>query len=460
MSTFRIWAMWRRIQYGLGFFSFWLLIGVFVYYFNFYQAPNCLDLAMNGKETGIDCGGGCNRICAVDVLPPQVVWAKSFEIAKGQYNAVAYIKNPNALAATPELRYTFQLLNNGNVISERKGVTILPPNDVYPIFEGRIFTSNSDLVTETRIILESAELWLPATVGRDQFRSLEKVLTRVDVSPRLDARIENTELSVAEDVEVVATIFSDKGEPMTASQTFVERIEPRSVTDVVFTWPQSISKVVRSCEIPTDVVLGIDLSGSMNNDGGQPPQPVTDALKAAAQFTGTLNSKDQVSVVTFASEAKSIQNFTSEHKSVSEKILGLKIEPTEEHGFTNTIAALQEAKSELDSDRHNPDARKVLVLLTDGLPTAKGDSDVTDLAIAEALLLQERNIEIYTIGLGLGVDRDFIQNVASSKENAYFAPTGTDLENIYKEITSSLCEIGPTKVDVYAKTKTNFAPLE
>ncbi len=460
MSIFRPWAMWRRIQYGLGFFSFWLLIGVGIYYMNFYQPPNCLDLKMNGGETGIDCGGGCNRICAVDVTPPQIVWAKSFEITKGQYNAVAYVKNPNLLAATPELRYTFQLFNNGKMITERKGVTILPPNDVYPIFEGRIYTDENEIVTETKIILENAELWLPATVGRDQFRSLEKVLTRVDTSPRLDARIENTELTAAEDVEVVATIFSDGGEPMTASQTFIENIEARSISDIVFTWPDSIAKVVRSCEVPTDVVMSIDLSGSMNNDGGTPAQPVTAALEAAAQFVGTLRAKDKVAVTTFATQAKLTDAFTNNHKAVADKIVNFKIEKSDETGFTNTLDALKISRVELESERHNPDARKVLVLLTDGLPTAKGDFDIISESLKEAKLLQEQNIEVYAIGLGAGVDKSFIQNVASGADKAYFAPTGADLTRIYKEITSALCEVGPTKVDVYAKTKTNFAPLE
>lgn len=460
MSTFRPWAVWRRIQYGLGFFSFWTLMGVFIYYANFYQPPSCFDLTMNGDETGIDCGGGCVRICASDVIPPQLVWTKSFEITKGQYNAVAYVENKNFKASTPELRYTFQLFNNDKLLTERSGTTILPPNDVYPIFEGRIFTDPEEVVTNTKIILEPANMWLPAEVGRDQFRSLEKVLTRIDTNPRLDAKIENTSVFEAENIEVVATLFSDGDEPVTASQTFVEDIPPRSTKDIVFTWPNSIAKVVRSCEIPTDVVLGIDLSGSMNNDGGIPPQPVTAALEAAGQFVGTLRTKDAVAVTTFATQAILTDPLSNNLNAVAEKVVALKIAPEEEQGFTNTVEALKVASAELNSERHNPDARRVLILLTDGLPTTKGDADVVAEAVAVAKSTQEQGIEIYTIGLGESVDKDFVRSVASDVTKAYFAPSGADLSRIYKEITSSLCEVGPTKIDVYAKTKTNFAPLE
>jgi hypothetical protein len=97
--------------------------------------------------------------------------------------------------------------------------------------------------------------------------------------------------------------------------------------------------------------------------------------------------------------------------------------------------------------------------LTDGLPTAKGDQDVIAAAEETARALDSDGIEIYAIGLGINVDMNFIRNVASSEANSYFAPTGADLARIYAEITSDLCEVGPTRIDIIAKTTTNFAPL-
>ena len=458
-KAFRWWAAWRRVQYGLGFFLVVFLVGVGVYFTQFYQPASCFDGVQNGGERGVDCGGACVRICAADVLPPRVVWADSFAITTGQYNAVAYIENPNQTAATPALTYTFELLNGGEVVAMREGTTILPPNSVYPVFEGRVFTDASAPVTETRLTLEPATLWQPASVGRDQFRSLDIALSNADVKPRLDVTLENTEITAAGDLEVVATIFNDRGEPVTASQTLVEEIAARSTRDIVFTWPNSIAKTVRSCVIPTDVALAIDLSGSMNNDGNEPPQPVTDALAAASQFVTALSEKDQAAVVTFASEAAVPMTLTNQHQMIAETIEALAIDPSEETGFTNTIAALEVAATELDSDRHNPDARRVLVLLTDGLPTAAGDTDVVLNTLRRAEALNATGIEIYAIGLGAQVDETFITGIATDADNAYFAPTGADLARIYAEITSALCESGPTKIDVIAKTKANFAPL-
>lgn len=458
-SNFRWWAFKRRTQYGFGFFTVWTLVGVLIYYANFYQPPSCFDQVMNGSERGVDCGGSCVQICAADVLPPQVVWVKSFKIVDGQYNAVAYIENANQSAATPRLDYTFQLVNEGGVVAERSGWTVLPPNSVYPIFEGKVYTTGEAEVTDTIITLQPSKLWLPASVGRDQFRSIDIKLTGADERPRLDVKLENTELLPAKDIEVVATVFNDAGDPVTASQTIVDEIAPRSTENIVFTWPNSIAKTVKSCVIPTDVAVAIDLSGSMNNDGGEPPEPVTSALAAAAEFVQALQEKDQVAVVTFATEAGVETELTHLHGAVANGILGLTIDPASETGYTNTVSALKAAQDELNSERHNTDARRVLVLLTDGLPTAADDEDVIAKAIAKARELSDDNIEVYAIGLGAGVDQQFITDITTDTTNAYFAPTADELKNIYAEITASLCTVGPTKIDVIAKTKTNFAPL-
>lgn len=150
---------------------------------------------------------------------------------------------------------------------------------------------------------------------------------------------------------------------------------------------------------------------------------------------------------------------TSSHGKTAEAVRRLSINPKEEAGFTNTVDALKLSNSILNSERHNGDARRVLVLLTDGLPTAEGDRDIVAETEMTAKAINENGVEIFAIGLGSGVDQNFIRSIASANANAYFAPTGADLNSIYTKITSSLCEAGPTKIDVVAKTETNFAPI-
>jgi len=105
----RPWAFWRRTQYVAGIMVFLSLVSLVVYAKYFYEPANCFDGLLNGDERGIDCGGGCVRICAIDVLPPKALWAQSFRVTDGQYNAVAYIENKNLLDLVQKLQHKLEI---------------------------------------------------------------------------------------------------------------------------------------------------------------------------------------------------------------------------------------------------------------------------------------------------------------------------------------------------------------
>lgn len=475
--SYRPWALWRRIQYGSGFAAFWVLIGISVYFLYFYTAASCFDLVMNANETGIDCGGGCVRICAADVLPPKVVWAESFKVVDGQYNAVAYLENRNEIAATPELKYTFTLLDNGVVIAERRGTTILPPGSTYPVFEGRISTRENKVPTETKLILEPAELWVPATEGRDQFRTTDIKLSSADYKPRLVAQVENTTLVGAQRVEVVATIFNQVGKAVAASQTYVDQIARQSKQEVVFTWPQPIAKSVRSCEVPSDVMIVLDRSGSMAADGGTPPEPLESAKKAAVLFTSLLQPADTFGFLSYATKPSSpIDQLLTNNSQVMKTAISNLTMGSDGTQYTNMGDAFKVVTSELTGVRHRQDARKVIVFLTDGDVTrpvnptmGKADREyAARYALAAAEAAKAQNVIIYTIGFGdflkapsseVARDTALIKNLASDPANYYEAPTIADLERVYKQIATSICEVGPARVEVLPKTAAGFTPL-
>lgn len=456
MRTTGTWALWRRMQYFGIFAVIILIIGGSLYLSFFYSAPSCTDGWQNGDEAGVDCGGVCARICPFQVTQPQVQWARSFEITDGQYNAVAYVENRNQDAATPELSYTFSLYDNQGLITERSGTTILPPDSVYPVFEGRIIT-NGRTPTRTFLEIEEPENWVAAPdAGPDQFTLVERTLTGADSEPRLDAVLRNNSLEEVAEVEVIATIFDKERNALTSSRTIVENFAPRSETDLVFTWPQAIAGTVRSCEIPTDVLMAIDLSGSMNDDGGTPPQPISTVRDAAERFITRLQSTDQAGVITFATDAMRVAGLSSDLGAVQQAISELSIAAEAETGSTNTGDAFIRAQEEFSSDRHDENARKVLVILTDGRATAPNE-DPEAHALREAANLKNTGVEIYAIGLGENVNFEFIQNLASDDTNAYQALATGDINRIYREITSSLCEDGPAIIEVIPKTDAGFA---
>jgi len=458
MAIERKWAFWRRVQYGTGFSVVCLSFLLLIYFSAFHTPASCFDGRTNGGEAGVDCGGACARICAFAVTPPVISWAQSFRVADGQYNAVAYIENRNQSAATPELPYTFVLYEGNDVIAERTGTTVLPPDSEYPVFEGRIAVGNR-VPTRTEIMLGDATMWLPASVGRNQFRVNSRELFDVDSRPRLEAIIENRELFESKEVEVVATIFDSRGNPLTVSRTFIDNFAARSTETAVFTWPEPIATTLRSCEVPTDIVAAIDLSGSMNNDADNPPEPISSVLAAAQSFVARLQTADQVGVVTFATEALVAEPLTSSLTKAATTISRLVIDPAEETGSTNTGDAILRATEELTSDRHNTAARKVLVLLTDGLATAP-DEAPEQYAHDAATAAKAAGVIVYTIGLGEQVNMDFVRQLATSPDNAYQAISRSQVDDIYSTITGNICEDGAAVIDIVPKTTASFSSLQ
>lgn len=106
-------------MYGAGVLVFLLVLATLVYALFLYDSPTCFDGDMNGAERGVDCGGACERICAMDVTAPRVLWAQSFEITSGLYNAVGYVENRNPVEGTKNLRYEFRLVDGAGARLQR-----------------------------------------------------------------------------------------------------------------------------------------------------------------------------------------------------------------------------------------------------------------------------------------------------------------------------------------------------
>lgn len=454
MIDTRPWAARRRFIILTFIWSFLAIVAATIFFVYFYQAPTCFDNEMNGKERAVDCGGDCVRICAMDVMKPAVLWAESFKIVDGQYNVVAYVENRNRTAGTPELSYTMTLEDAQGVIISREGKTVLPPDNTYPIFEGRIMTGDR-VPTKTTITLGEAPLWLPGTQTRQQFTLIDRGdIQNADGAPRLQSSVKNNALVPAKNAEVVATIFDSEGTALTASRTFLD-FPAQSASDVIFTWPEPIAKTLRSCEVPTDVMLAIDLSGSMNNLGGVPPEPLASVKRAAEAFVSRLGKRDRVGVVTFATNAQIVTPLTPNTTDVASAISRLAIPEAEETGSTNSGAAMPYLLSEFASDRHNPDARKVVVLLTDGL-TNDPEPDPEAFALAEVLKLKDNDINIFTIGLGEDINDTFLRQMASTPEQYFRTLSAQQVDQIYRDITAAICEEGAARIDIIPKTNTAF----
>jgi len=122
-----------------------------------------------------------------------------------------------------------------------------------------------------------------------------------------------------------------------------------------------------------------------------------------------------------------------------------------EDGNTHTAAALAEAKILLDAVPDNGNVRKIVVLLSDGLPTDSPTSAAD--ALKDATTANGEHYEVYTVTLASPTETTLIANMNSWSSNdgatanvngidyAYDGDTAAELEDAYQSIIDSILGI-------------------
>jgi len=452
------WASERRFSYAFGAAAFLLLLVGGIFFILYYDPATCTDGRQNGEEAGVDCGGACVRLCEFEVAPLKVLWSRSFEVSPGRYNAVAYVENPNRHAGVREIKYIFRVVDQANtIIVEREGTTFITPNGISPVFESDIRTGDALPARTFFEFLEEPEWYRAQGIGQ----ALSVASTRLldtGTRPRIDATLVNNSLGEYKDIEVVGVVFAADGNAVAASRTVVNLLSKNASTPIVFTWPRPFERRLEQCVVPADVVLAIDTSGSMNDLGGTPPQPISDAKSAAASFVSRLEEDDLVGVVSFATAGKLERDPTLEHAEVRAVVENLAILPASETGRTNIADGVKLGREALMRSPRTENHSKVIVLLTDGRANAPSERTAESLALEEADRAKLNEVAIYTIGLGDNVNQDFLKNLASTPAHYFPAATSKELESIYREISTAICERGPAVIDIVPRTKEGLVP--
>ncbi len=257
------WALKRQIFYITVLIIFFLASGFLIAYPSLNKAPTCFDGIENGSETGMDCGGSCARACLLQVDKVSVLWAQTFKVITGRYNAAAYLENHNKNAAIYKINYKFRFADENNVyIGKREGSTTVPPGAKFAVFEPAIDLGNSIPVYTTFEFTETP-VWV--TVPEDKINELKILVSRIsldsqDTSPILSANITNTSLFPIYSVDVVGLLYDSKGNVVSASKTFVDLLLPEQSRDVTFTWPEPIvGKIVNKEIIPIFNIFDVNL---------------------------------------------------------------------------------------------------------------------------------------------------------------------------------------------------------
>lgn len=199
---------------------------------------SCFDGKKNQNEENTDCGGVCGS-CLGDTKEIITLWSNVFPLGDAVYEVASLIRNPNFFAGLPELKYTFKLYDDNNIlIAIREGKTFMNPNEDYLIFETGIIVGER---IPKRVFIEFNNLnWKRIEEERVQIAVSEKSFSNL-IFPILEARITNKTFLTIDDIEAVAVLFDNQDNAIGASVTRISALLPESSQRITFTWPNQFS---------------------------------------------------------------------------------------------------------------------------------------------------------------------------------------------------------------------------
>lgn len=248
------WALKRQLFYVLILILVLAVFGYLIISPHYNKAPSCFDGEQNGNETGVDCGGSCSslRACTAEVDPVSVLWARTFKIVPGHYNAVAYLENHNANTVAKKVNYRFRFADANNLyVGKRDGSTFIPPSGKFAIFEPSIDVGNSIPMYTTFEFTEVPE-WVK--VSEEKINQLQLLVSNInlsgeDTSPVLSATIKNNSFFIIRELDVITILYDANHNAVSTSRTYIDKLSPEESKDVSFTWPEPFSEKVVSKEI-------------------------------------------------------------------------------------------------------------------------------------------------------------------------------------------------------------------
>ncbi|MEO8223406.1 MAG: VWA domain-containing protein [Gammaproteobacteria bacterium] len=164
--------------------------------------------------------------------------------------------------------------------------------------------------------------------------------------------------------------------------------------------PQQLGAVVQPPQTGRDLLLAVDLSGSMGTEDMVLGQSAVDRLTAVKAVLGDFLDRrvgDRVGLLLFGAQAYAVTPLTRDRDAVRQQLEDSEVGMAgSETAIGDAIAlAVKRLLQNADQKRGPDDGQRVLILLTDGVNTAGAitPDQATQLAVAAKL-------RVYTIGFG------------------------------------------------------------
>jgi hypothetical protein len=372
-----------------------------------------------------------------------VEWTRFVEVETGRYNVMAVIENQNEDLASNEVSYTLSLFRDTEKIWESEGTTVVPAGKMFSVFEGPVIVS--EVPTRATIDIGTPR-WVKVEEA-PEIDLVDSTFSTLESTPKLQTVLRSEDINPLSNIEVSVALYDDDNNTVHISRTVLDSIPARGEVSAFFTWPRPFGITPGVCAEPFASMMLIDRSGSMNEDGINPPEPLESVKNAALRFADQIGSDDTAGLVTFATGATLDVSPTKGNISLKRAIQDVAILPEDEEGYTNIGDALKIAREALEG----VNISRNIVLLTDGKANWPLNPTGEVYAVSEATQVRNQGISLYAIGLGSSVGRDFLNELTNDPSKVFLAPTPQNLYSIYQEIGTRVCEREPFVVEVYTK---------
>lgn len=213
-----------------------------------YKTPTCSDGKQNQGETGIDCGGGCLRVCVAEATPPSVRFVRPIAQV-GRTDVLAYIDNRNQNAAARNVKYVVELYDSSRtLVGKKEGTISLAPGLTTPLFVAGIPTGSREAV-QAFVLFNNEEIEWEKYEQRVSVPVVKSAEFQEGGLPRIVATVENQTVRPFLNTALVVTVYDQSNTVIAASRTVVAEIGAGREVQAVFTWPSPFAVTPARIEV-------------------------------------------------------------------------------------------------------------------------------------------------------------------------------------------------------------------
>ncbi|MCS6992591.1 MAG: substrate-binding and VWA domain-containing protein [Anaerolineales bacterium] len=221
-------------------------------------------------------------------------------------------------------------------------------------------------------------------------------------------------------IPLTAPLDAEHGIDITQPKTILE-IPNAAVID-------KIQALWRETKKPVDLVVVMDISGSMRGD------KITTARASLLEFVKKLDDRDRLQIILFSSNITTLTPLTPlgpKRQQVLDSVSGI-FETGDTRLYDATLAAYQDLAANGD-----PNHIRAIVVLSDGADTASTQTLEEVMAQINASAGEGGNaIKIFTIAFGSDADESVLKQIAEPTGGKQYKSSPENIQKIYDEIAT------------------------